>query len=176
MKIIKYILIILGILIALFLIVPLFLSNNYAVEKSITISRPKTQVFDYIKYLKNQNNYSKWGSMDTAMKKTFTGTDATPGFVAAWESDNKNVGKGAQEIKKINDTRIDYELRFEKPMKDVADAYMSADSVAIDKTLVKWQISGYMKYPFNIMGLFMDKIIGKDLEIGLQNLKKLQEQ
>jgi len=175
MRIIKKILIVVGVIIAVLLTAALFMSKDYAVEKSITINKPKTQVYDYVKYLKNQNDYSKWASMDPAMKKTFTGTDATPGFVAAWESKNKEVGRGAQEIKKIDANRIDYELRFEEPMTDVADAYMSTDSVAPDKTLVKWQISGHMKYPLNIMGLFMNKMIGGDLETGLENLKRLQE-
>ena len=175
MKIIKKILIVLAVLVGILLIAALFISKDYAVEKQITINKPKAEIFNYVKYLKNQNEYSKWAGMDTAMKKTFTGTDATPGFIAGWESKNKKVGKGAQEIKKINASRIDYELRFEEPMKDVADAFMSTDSIAPEKTLVKWQISGHMKYPFNIMGLFMNKMIGGDLEIGLANLKKLQE-
>ncbi len=176
MRIIKKILIVLAVFIAILLVAALFISKDYAVEKSITINRPKTEVFNYVKYLKNQNEYSKWASMDPAMTKTFTGTDATPGFISAWESTKKDVGKGAQEIKKITEgQRIDYEIRFEKPSKDVANSYMSTDSVATDKTLVKWQINGRMPYPTNIMGLFMDKMIGGDLETGLENLKKLQE-
>lgn len=51
-------------------------------------------MFDYVKYLKNQNEYSKWAGMDSAMTKTFSGTDATPGFISAWKSNNQNVGKG----------------------------------------------------------------------------------
>lgn len=60
-------------------------------------------------------------------------------------------------------------------MENVANSYMSTDSIAPDKTLVKWQISGHMIYTLNIMGLFMDKMIGGDLQTGLENLKKLKE-
>ena len=176
MQRVKKILIVLGAIIAVLLIVALFVNKEYAVEKSIIINKPKSEVFNYVKYLKNQNEYSKWASMDPAMTKTFTGTDATPGFIAAWESKNEKVGKGAQEIKKITEgQRIDYELHFEKPMKDVANSYMSTDSIGPDKTLVKWQINGVMPYPANLMGLFMDKMIGGDLDTGLENLKKLME-
>ena len=38
--------------------------------------------------------------MDRNVKKSFKGTDGTVGFVAAWDSDNKKVGKGEQEVKK----------------------------------------------------------------------------
>ena len=33
-------------------------------------------------------------------------------------------------------------------------------------------ISGHMEYPLNIMRVFMNKIIGPDLETGFENLKK----
>jgi hypothetical protein len=92
-----------------------------------------------------------------------------------WEG-NSDVGKGEQEIKKIEEgKRIDFELRFEKPMKDIAQAYMTTDSVAPNQTLVKWGLTGHMTYPMNIMGLVMDKMVGGDFETGLANLKALQE-
>lgn len=176
MKILLRILMGLGLAILIFLITAAFLKKEYVVEKSITINKPKSDIFNYIKYLKNQNEYSKWAKMDTGMKKVFTGTDATPGFVSAWESNNDKVGKGEQEIVKITEgEQVNYEIRFEKPMKDVAQSFMRTDSIAPDKTLVKWQISGHMPYPTNIMGLFMDKMIGGDLDEGLQNLKKMRE-
>ena len=71
------------------------------------------EVFDYVKYLKNQDNFSKWASMDPDMQKTYRGTDVTVGFVSAWASDNPDVGVGEQEIKAITaGQRIDFELRF----------------------------------------------------------------
>ena len=176
MKIILRILKIISVIILILLIAAAFLKKDYVVVKSITINKNRTAIFNYIKYLKNQNQYSKWAKMDTGMRKTFTGTDGTPGFISAWNSHNKDVGKGEQEIMKITEgEQVDYEIRFEKPMKDVAKSFMRTDSIAPSKTVVKWQISGHMIYPLNIMGLFMDKMIGGDLNTGLQNLKSLQE-
>jgi uncharacterized membrane protein len=171
MRILKKIFFVILGIVAIILIIPIFLSKEYNVEKSITINKPKSEVFNYIKYLKNQNEYSKWASMDPAMKKTFTGTDASVGFISSWEG-NDDVGKGEQEIVKITEgEKIDYELRFEKPMKDIANAYISTDSIGVNQTLVKWNINGHMNYPFNIMGLFMNKMMGGDLQTGLSNLK-----
>ncbi len=175
MRIIKKILLFIVAIIALFLIVALFVSKDYKVEKSITINKPKTEIFNYIKSLKNQDKFSKWASLDPAMKKSSRGTDETVGFTTMWEG-NKDVGKGEQEIKKIDEgKRIDFELRFEKPMKDIAQAYMTTDSVAPNQTLVKWGLTGHMTYPMNIMGLVMDKMVGGDFETGLANLKALME-
>jgi hypothetical protein len=47
-------------IIALFLIVAAFVPKDFAVVRTIEINQPKTLVFDYIKYLKNQDNFSKW--------------------------------------------------------------------------------------------------------------------
>ncbi len=178
MKILKTILIAVGILIAVPLIVSLFVKKDYEVEREITIDKPKEDVFDYVKFLKNQDNYSKWATMDPDMKKTYRGTDGTVGFISAWESNNKDVGKGEQEIKKITEgERIDFELRFFEPFESTEPAYMTTESVSENQTKVKWGFSGHMDYPMNIMMLFMDfeKMIGDDLDTGLKNLKSVLE-
>src|SRR5690554_6331855 len=103
MKKINKILLVAVVIIAFPLVLALFVENEYAVEREITINRPKQEVFAYIKYLKNQDNFSKWAKMDPAMKKTYKGTDGTVGFVSAWESEQDDVGKGEQEIKIITE-------------------------------------------------------------------------
>ncbi len=100
MKNVKIILLDVAILIAIPLIVALFVKKEYVVEREVTINKPKEAVFDYVKYLKNQDNYSKWVRMDPNIKKDFRGTDGTVGFVYAWNG-NEKAGKGEQEIKNI---------------------------------------------------------------------------
>ena len=178
MKIIKKILLGIVAIIALLLIIAIFLKKEYTVERSITINKPKQEVFDYIKLLKNQDNFSVWAKKDPNMKKEYTGTEGTVGFVSAWDSDNKDVGKGEQEITKIEEgNRVDYALRFLKPMEGNATAYLSTEAAAETQTNVKWGIQGRMAYPMNIMQLFMnmDKMLGADLEQGLANLKEILE-
>lgn len=178
MKIIKKILIILAIVIAIPLLVALFVKKEYSVERDITINKPKQEVYNYIKYLKNQNNFSKWASMDPNMKKEFKGTDGTVGFVSAWESDKKDVGKGEQEIKNMHEgERIDYEIRFIRPFASIAPAYLATESAGDNQTKVKWGFNGHMPYPMNLMLVFMDmdKLIGGDLQTGLNNLKNILE-
>lgn len=178
MKIIKKILIGIGIIILIPLIVAIFVKKDYAVEREITINKPKQEVFDYVKFLKNQDNFSKWATMDANMKKNYTGTDGTVGFVSAWDSEMEDVGKGEQEIKKITDgERIDFELRFIKPFESTEKAYMTTESIAENQTKVKWGFDGHMSYPSNLMLLFMnfDKMIGDDLNTGLTTLKTVLE-
>jgi hypothetical protein len=116
--------------------------------------------------------------MDPNMKTVFTGTDGTEGFVSAWESENKNVGKGEQEIQKIVEgERLDYEIRFIKPFNSTNWAFITTTRINDNQTLTHWEFSAKMKYPMNLMLVFMnmEKMIGNDLEKGLQNLKVILE-
>jgi len=165
-------------IIVIFLIIGFFLRNDYSVGKEIIINKSKSVVFEYLKFLKNQNKFNVWASMDHDMKTDFKGTDGTEGFVSAWESNSKNVGKGEQEIVKIiYGERIDYEIRFVKPFKSTSYAYITTKALDDNQTKVHWGFTGKMKYPTNLTLLFMnmEKMIGGDLEKGLQNLKALLE-
>jgi hypothetical protein len=173
------ILIIILFVIAIPFIMAVFLNKEYVVEREIIINKPKQQVFDYLKHLKNHDNFSKWASMDPNMKKKYKGIDGIVGFVSAWESAIKNVGVGEQEIKKITDSyRIDFEIRFIKPVAGKANAYLSTESISKNGTIVIWGFESQMKYPMNLMLLFlnMEKKLGDDLETGLLNLKKILEE
>lgn len=178
MKIVLIILFVIIGIIVLTLLTALFIKKEYSVEKEVVINKPKAEVFSYILQLKNQDNFSVWAKIDPAMKKEYKGNDGTVGFVSAWDSENKNAGKGEQEITKISDgNRIDYELRFIKPFKSISEAYMTTEIVSDSQTKVKWGFTGKMNYPMNLMLLFMDmnKMIGKDFENGLKNLKTILE-
>lgn len=174
MKALKIILIGLASIIALVLVAAIFVDGNYAVEREVSINRSKSEVFDYLRFLRNQDEFSKWASMDPNMKKNFRGTDGTVGFVSAWDSESDEVGKGEQEIIAIVEgERIDYELRFFAPFESTDQAYMITESAGMNQTTVKWGINGKMAYPMNFMMLFMDmeEMLGADLSEGLNNLK-----
>lgn len=174
MKILKPLLIAIVVIIAIPLIAALFLENEFNVSREITINKSKQEVWEYSKYLKNQNEWSVWGSMDPNMKVSFTGEDGTVGFVSAWESKHDSVGKGEQEITNMEEgKRIDYELRFMEPMAATNYASMTFDSLAIDQTKVTWGFSGKIPYPMNAITLFIDfdEMLGKDFSQGLANLK-----
>ena len=177
MRIVKKILIFLAVLVGLILIIALFVKKDFASEKEVVINKPKQDVFNYIKHLKNQNDYGVWAKKDPNIKQTFSGTDATEGFTSSWEG-NSDVGKGSQTINKITEgQRIDLDLHFIDPMDSHCPAWLTTEEVSPTQTKVKWGMSGKMTYPFNIMGLFMnmDDMIGKDLQTGLDNMKVILE-
>lgn len=179
MKALKIIGLTLAGIIVLILITGLFIDGKYAVEREVTINKSKQEVFDYLKYLKNQDNFSVWAKMDPEMKKEFRGDDATVGFISAWDSKNPDAGKGEQKIIKIAEgERIDYELHFIEPFESTDYAYMTTEAVSENETKVKWGFNGKMKYPMNLMLLTMnmEEMLAPDLENSLSSLKTILEQ
>ena len=161
--------------IALPFFVALVLPKDYSIERSIIINAPKHEVFDYLKYIKHQEQYSKWTMADPQQKITTTGTDGTVGFITAWDSAKKS-GAGAQEITSIIDgERITTELRFIRPFKSVGHSWLATKAATEHSTKVSWGISGTMVYPLNAMTALMKGALAKDIDISLHNLKVILE-
>ena len=178
MKILKRILIGLGVLVLLVLIVAAFVGNDFSVQREVTINKPKAEVFNYVKMVGNQKNFSVWQKKDPNAKMETSGTDGTVGFVSKWDSEVREVGKGEQQITAVKDgERMEMALHFYKPMDSKANAFFSTEAVGDNQTKVKWGFSGRMSYPMNIMLLFMnmDNMLGKELQEGLDNLKTTLE-
>lgn len=150
--------------------------KHYDVSRSIEISKPKAEVFEYLKYLKNQQKWSPWDKKEPDMEKSFTGTDGEVGAISYWKG--KKVGEGEQEITKIVEgERMEGELRFIKPFKSTSDCYLIAEEISPKGTKVTWGFKGRNVFPMTIMALFMnmDKMVGKDFEEGLSDLKVVLE-
>ncbi len=159
------------------LILAVIAPKSYNVSRSIEISKPKSEIFENLRFLKNQDAWSPWGKKDPNMEKKFTGTDGEVGAISYWNG-NKEVGEGEQEITKIVDgERIESELRFLKPWKSTSDAYLVTEDAGSGNTKVTWGFSGKNKFPTSIFMLFMnmDKAVGGDFEEGLASLKALLE-
>ena len=150
--------------------------KSYEVSRNIVINKSLPETFNYLKSLKNQDNWSPWGERDPNMEKEFKGTDGEVGFISAWKG-NKEVGEGEQEIiGLVENELIETQLRFLKPFKSTSNAYIKVDDEQ-GATKVTWGFTGKNKFPVSIMMLFMnmEKAIGKDFEQGLTKLKSLLE-
>jgi hypothetical protein len=109
------------------------------------------------------------------MKKDFRGIDGTVGFVYAWNG-NKKAGEGEEEITSIKEgERLDVEVRFKRPFKSTAKTPFTTEAVSANQTKVKWGMEGRSTYPINFMNLFMDGMLGKDMETSLTTLKGILE-
>src|SRR6187401_1805359 len=146
MNIIITILIVVAGIIALLLIIALFMKREHYVNREIIINAPRQKVFDYLKLLKNQDEFNKHAMAGPDRKRKFKGTDGTVGYIYAW-SGNKNAGVGEKEIKNIiQGKRIEMEIRFVKPMRATASIIMETESLPGDQTNVSWSNAGTLIY------------------------------
>jgi uncharacterized protein YndB with AHSA1/START domain len=178
MSILVIILIIIGALLVILFIAAVLSSDDYLVEADILINKPVAEVFNYVKYLENQAHYNKWVMMDPNVRKEFKGTDGTVGFFYAWASDNKQVGKGEQTITGITENkRIDYGLRFIEPFQGEAESYIETEGLTNGQTKVTWVFKGKRNFMMKVMHIAMNikKMLGKDLNTSLHNLKSVLE-
>jgi len=152
------------------------MAKTMEVSNSVTINKSNQEVFDYLKYSKNQGEFSVWNMLDPDQKRTYKGEDGTVGFIYSWDSKNKNVGAGSQEIKKIVDgERIEYELRFVRPMKNIANSQFIIKKKSDTESEVFWDFQGPMKFPMSLFSGMFKKMMNKDMSQSLANLKEKLE-
>lgn len=152
-------------------------SKTYEVSRSIEILASKNTVFDCVRYLKRQNEWSPWFKKDAHMNIRITGVDGQVGAINYW-SGNKKVGEGEQEIMSIvDDEMVEMELRFYRPLKSISYCSLKVETIKEAKTKVIWSFKGETNFPMNIFTLFvnMDKMVGTDFEEGLATLKLIVE-
>ena len=150
--------------------------DTFRVERSASISAPPDKIYPLINDFHAWQAWSPWEKMDPAMKRTFGDTTAGKGATYAWEGNSK-VGQGSMQItESAAPSKVTIDLHFIKPMegRDVAEFTLTPNGNA---TTVSWAMHGPNPFIAKVIGLFcnMDKMIGKDFETGLGNLKALAE-
>lgn len=160
-------------------VVALFTRDKYTLLRSVVIRKSSHDVFEYIRLNRNQKSYSKWLSLDPKTKIEYRGSqDGTPGAILAFSSNDKKAGTGEWETKKVSpDTGIEFELRFLEPFEFTANGEFQTKALNSQETEVTWIYNSGMKWPMNFMLLFMDmdKLVGNDIQISLENLKNVLE-
>jgi uncharacterized protein YndB with AHSA1/START domain len=150
--------------------------DSFRVERSIVVQAPPEVLFSIVNDFRNGAKWSPWEKLDPNMKKTFSGPQTGVGSVYEWEG-NDEVGKGRQEITLVEPpNKVVSSLHFIKPF----EAHNEAEFLFVKEgegTRVTWAISGPSPFISKLFGVFMDmdKMIGKDFEKGLADLKKLAE-
>lgn len=154
----------------------LLLPRKFVIAREVVIARPAREVFDFMKLLKNQERYSAYAQADPAMKIEYRGTDGTVGAVAAWDSEDRNVGKSEQEIKAIEDgKRIEIEIRFREPFQSVDPLVTEVEALGPSETRVRNTYRGKIRYPYNLLVWWVMAKIRENMQASLHNAKALLE-
>jgi hypothetical protein len=150
--------------------------DTFRIQRAASIKAPAEKIFTLINDFHNWGSWSPWEKMDPALKRTYSGAASGTGAVYEWVG-NKQVGQGRMEIAGASSpSKVTIKLDFIKPFKAHNTAEFTLQTQG-DSTNVTWAMEGRQPFMFKVMSLFfsMDKMIGKDFEAGLANMKSLTE-
>ena len=162
--------------IAIILILAAAKPDRFSVQRATTVKAPPERIFLLINDFHQWGTWSPYENKDPAMKRSYSGEASGKGAVYAWEG-NKNVGSGRMEILDASaPSKIVIKLDFFTPFEghNTAEFTMLPQGDATNVTLL---MHGPAPFMGKIMHVFinMDRMVGKDFEIGLANLKRLAE-
>lgn len=172
----KTIAIVLVVIVAALLLYAATRPDSFRVERSTTIKAAPDKVFAFVNDFHQWSVWSPWEKLDPNLKRTHGGAASGRTATYAWEGNNK-VGQGRMEIvESAPPGKIVIKLDFLKPF----EAHNTAEFTFAPQggeTRVNWAMHGPANFMTKLMGVFMsmDKMVGKDFEAGLANLKAAAE-
>ena len=180
-EVIAIIAVVLAIAIAIVLILAAGKPAHFSVSRAISVDAPAERIFPVINDFHQWGSWSPWENKDPAMKRTYDGAASGKGAVYAWDG-NSNVGSGRMEILETQiletslPSKILIKLDFFKPF----EGHNTAEFTMLpqgDATHLVWVMRGPAPFMSKLMQVFMniDKMVGKDFEAGLANLKAAAE-
>ncbi len=144
--------------------------DTFRIERRAAIAAPPEKIFPLINDLAAWRAWSPWEKLDPNMQRTYGASTTGVGGNYAWES--KKAGAGRMEIVESGPSKIVIKLDFLKPFAahNMVEFLLQPEGAA---TTVTWAMYGPQPFMSKLMGLFfnMDKLVGKDFETGLANLK-----
>ena len=175
-KFIRFVFILAAVVIGALLIVGATQPRSITASRSILINAPKDSVFTQMVHFKNWPNWSPWSRLDTSMKNEFTGVDGQPGSVYHWMGDERKTGEAEITNMKVTGTEMQFSFKLIKPEAPGATGTLSAvDTVGGTKATISF--TNHYDYPWNAIIIFtnLDKLMSKDLENAMKNLKQVAE-
>lgn len=163
--------------IALLLVIAATRPDQFRIERSATIQASPERIFPYINDLHRWQAWSPYEKKDPAMQRSFEGPPSGLGATYGWNG-NKNIGSGRMEIcASVPSSRVNLKLDFFTPFKASNTAEFVLEPQG-ESTRITWSMQGRSNFTNKLMGLVFnfDKLVGKDFEDGLVNLRSLAEQ
>ena len=150
--------------------------DSFEVQRRTSIQAPPDKVFALLDDFHRFPEWSPWEKLDPGMTRTHGGSARGVGAIYEWNG-NDDVGAGRMEITGVQaPARVTVKLNFLRPFESQNTTVYTLQPKGT-ATEVTWSMSGPMPFISKLMSVFvsMDKMIGKDFEQGLANLKALAE-
>ena len=151
--------------------------GTFRVQRAASIQAPQEKVFALIQDFHRWGSWSPWEKLDPEMKRTHSGAASGKGAVYEWDGNSK-AGAGRMEITDTSPSaKVIIKLDFIRPFEGHNVVEFALDSKG-GSTNVTWLMYGPNRFMGKVMSVFinMDRLIGKDFEAGLANMKTIAEQ
>lgn len=170
------ILISLAVAVVVLLVAAALQPNEFRVSRNVSITAPAAVVYAHVNDLHKWQEVSPYVKLDPAASYVFDGPPAGPGATLSWIGNSK-LGEGRMTIAEARPSdSIRMNLEFVKPFasKCVAEFTFKPER---DQTIVTWKMAGPNNLVSKAVGLVMnmDRMIGRQFEEGLANLKRVSE-
>ena len=163
------------VLIALVMVYAATRPDSFRLERTISIQAPPDRVFALINDFHRWATWSPWEKIDADLKRSYGGPVEGVGAAYGWEG--RQTGVGHMEIVESSPpSRVLIKLDFVKPFEAHNTTEFSVRAEG-DATVVTWAMYGPSPYISKLIGLFvsMDRMVGRDFETGLKNMKSAAE-
>lgn len=148
----------------------------FRIERRIRLAAAPAAIFPYLDSLEAWQGWSPWARKDPNMRTTYGPVRAGLGAAMGWEG-NGQVGKGQMRIIESRaPDEVVCQLDFEKPFRASNRARFTLAPVESGTELV-WSMEGQATLLNKVMDqlMNMDRMVGRDFEAGLANLRGLVE-
>lgn len=171
-----WILVAIVLIVAVILILAATKPSVFRMQRSTRIAAPPEKIFPLIDDFHNWTQWSPWEKRDPNLKRTYSGTARGVGTIYEWQG-NRQVGSGRMEIvESTPNQKVGLKLDFFKPYKahHITEFALRPDGAGTDVT---WSMHGPAPFMSKVMQVFMnlDRMVGKDFESGLANMKAAAE-
>jgi uncharacterized protein YndB with AHSA1/START domain len=153
----------------------LLLSGDFKVTRSQLVAAPPERVYELVVDPRRWKEWSVWNRRDPAMQISYEGAASGVGAVWAWKSATEGDGRmsftAAEPAR-----RLAYDLYFpDFGTTSTGEITLAAEGSG---TRVTWSMAGNMgsNPVFRWIALFADRMVGKDFDEGLAQLKQVAEQ
>jgi len=150
--------------------------DTFRIQRATSIKAPSDKVFALLSDFQRWGAWSPYETKDPDMKRTYSGAAKGKGAVYEWDGD-KNVGKGRIEITDASPpSKVTLNLDMIKPFEAHNIVEFTLEPKG-DATTVTWAMNGHTPFIAKVVHVFvdMDRMVGRDFETGLANLKALAE-
>ena len=147
----------------------------FEVSRSTFIDASPARVAAHLTDFRRWQEWSPWEGLDPGLRRTYSDPSGGEGATYSWEG-NRKAGAGSMEMTSVAEDRIEITLRLLKPFR--SENQVAFDLQSVDGgTRATWRMTGRTT---GVMGLLsrlwpMDKLVGRDFERGLGELKHVAE-